>query len=323
MNNLPPDLSPEARRIISAARGVDDPTADDHARVKARWLAGVAAVAGVSSLTEMARAAGGVGWGLKAVGAALAVAAGAIGVYLALPEDGSTRSAESRPAWLGQTHERHDKTVALPESEAAPPLVAPRAALPVSAEREPEVLAPAPALVPTDPPAVAEPVPSEPAASPVLDVPADRPAVGVPARPARERAVASRANSAGARESGASATRAATPRAQPVAAAPVAAAAEAAVPAAEAASGQLGEELSVLSEVRSSVRDGAPQRALELLASYEARFGRPILGMEADALRVDALCRAGQREAARASAAAFQNEWPGSPLESRVNAACP
>ena len=92
---------------------------------------------------------------------------------------------------------------------------------------------------------------------------------------------------------------------------------------AASASGQLGEELSLLSQVRSSVQDGTPQHALELLADYEAKFGRPILEMEADALRVDALCRAGQRDAARASAAAFQNEWPGSPLGRRVSAACP
>ena len=70
MNNDAPELSPEARRIINEARGFDDPSPEDRARVKARWLAGVAAVAGVSSLTEAARAAGGLGWGLKAAGAA-------------------------------------------------------------------------------------------------------------------------------------------------------------------------------------------------------------------------------------------------------------
>jgi len=94
-------------------------------------------------------------------------------------------------------------------------------------------------------------------------------------------------------------------------------------PAEVAPNGQLTEELALLSQVRGSVQTGAANRALELLASYEARFGQPIMGMEADALRVDALCRAGQREAARASARAFQNEWPGSPLGPRVSAACP
>lgn len=331
MNNRDSELSPEARRIIDAARGADDPTAEDQTRVKARWLAGVAAVAGVSSLTEAARAAGGIGWGLKAVGAAVAIAAGAIGLYVALPADGGARSEASIPAGAGQSHERHEKTFASSQHEvpagenATQPVASPRVeAAPAASARdgEPAVLAPVPVLVPADPPvAVAEPLPSEPAASPAPDVRADRPALDVPARPARERAVASRAAQPRTAPS-------APARPVPVVAVPVAAEAAppAAVPPAGApasASGQLGEELGLLSQVRSSVQDGAPQRALELLADYESRFGQPILEMEADALRVDALCRAGQREAARASAAAFQNEWPGSPLGNRVSAACP
>jgi hypothetical protein len=115
VNREAPELSPEARRLISDARGVDDPTAEDQARVKARWLASVAAVAGVSSLTEAARAAGGIGWGLKAAGAALVLAAGTIGLYVALPPgtaDEAKRAAAPLPAWSGTTHDRHEKTPA-------------------------------------------------------------------------------------------------------------------------------------------------------------------------------------------------------------------
>jgi hypothetical protein len=86
---------------------------------------------------------------------------------------------------------------------------------------------------------------------------------------------------------------------------------------------QLSEELAALSEIRRTVQAGGAARAVQLLLDYEIRFARPILGMEAAALRVDALCRAGQRDAARASAQAFQSAWPGSPLEQRVSAACP
>jgi hypothetical protein len=337
VNNLPPDLSPEARRLIHAARGADDPTAEDQARVKARWLAGVAAVAGVSSLTEAARAAGGIGWGLKAVGAAVAVVAGAIGLYVALPEDPGARPGEAGPAWAGRTHERHEKAVSAPAevAPAARELAAPQSAgqtndpeatrpaivrgndsMATPALGAPEASTPAPSVA--IPPVAAERASGEPAASPTLDVSADRPAADVSARTARERVAASRALS-----------RSSTTRAVPVAGAPPVAPSEPvtapeATPAAAASpSGQLGEELSLLSQVRSSVQDGTPQRALQLLADYEAKFGRPILEMEADALRVDALCGAGQREAARASAAAFQNEWPGSPLGRRVSAACP
>ena len=91
---------------------------------------------------------------------------------------------------------------------------------------------------------------------------------------------------------------------------------------ATAASGQLGEEISLLSEIRGNLQAGAPGRALEQLADYRRRFGQPNLAMEADALQVDALCGSGQREAARAAASAFASNWPGSPLQQRVSAAC-
>lgn len=89
-----------------------------------------------------------------------------------------------------------------------------------------------------------------------------------------------------------------------------------------AASGQLSEEIALLSRVRADVREGAGARALDLLAEYRQRFERPILGMEAAALSVDALCRTGQRDAARAAADKFRDRWPESPLGQRVSSAC-
>jgi hypothetical protein len=89
------------------------------------------------------------------------------------------------------------------------------------------------------------------------------------------------------------------------------------------ATGQLGEEIARLSEVRGQLQAGSPARALELLSEYRSRFAEPNLAMEADALQVDALCRAGKREAAREAATAFTSRWPGSPLEQRVSGACP
>lgn len=342
MNKQAPELSPEARRLISDARGVDDPTEDDQARVKARWLASVAAVAGVSSLTEAARAAGGIGWGLKAAGAALVVAAGAIGLYVALPSDGAQpakNAAAPLPEWSGTTHERHEKTPAgerlalsNPSSQkhddgVAPALVRPS---PARAGVESEAFA-----VPVmSPPPV---VPSIEAASPAPSVlePAEVPTregialdVGVEA-PATEVTVA--AQGPAVRPAVARVTRRARTSVPGRAKAAVAVAdapAKAAVAAAPserstAQGGQLGDELALLSDVRSSVQNGTPARALDLLGHYRTRFGQPILGMEADALRVDALCKAGQRDAARASARAFQSDWPGSPLGRRVSAACP
>lgn len=308
MNNQAPELSPETRRLIQAARGADDPTAEDHARVKARWLASVAALAGVSSLTEAARAAGGIGWGFKAAGAALVVAAGAIGLNFAL--DSGSPEPRALPGVDGSAHERFQKTPRprdeSSEAPAAPPPAAP-------------AVVPSPAPVPAAPVEPAQPSGAELAAP--AEPLAAAPVVAIPVVEARGRASAvtkprdaarPRSRTAPARPSGAKAD-----EREQVAAGP---SAEAASP---SQSGQLGEELALLSEVRSSIQSGAGARALELLSQYRGRFGQPILGMEADALRVDALCKSGQREAARESARAFQNEWPGSPLEQRVSAACP
>ena len=333
MNKQAPELSPEARRLINAARGADDPTAEDEARVKARWLASVAAVAGVSSLTEAARAAGGIGWGFKAAGAALVIAAGALGLNFALDSDSSgadSSTADSAvkkenaplPGVDSSPHERFQKTPRARNDSDDRPLAAPQAPL---ATAPVPVIAPSPAPEPAERVEVVEPsvaaaeIPAT-GAAPTLPPPAAAPAAVAPAAPR-----------------GASASPRDAARARPVARAVAArpsvlkgdekaadARVAAEVPAASAASsGQLGEELALLSEVRSSIQGGAGERALELLNRYEARFGQPILGMEADALRVDALCKSGQRDAARESARAFQNEWPGSPLERRVSAACP
>ena len=95
------------------------------------------------------------------------------------------------------------------------------------------------------------------------------------------------------------------------------------VEAVPAVGGQLGEEIALLSRIRASLQAGASLRALELLGDYQRRFERPNLAMEADALHVDALCEAGQRDAAREQAAQFVANWPGSPLTQRVRAACP
>jgi hypothetical protein len=344
VNNEAPELSPEARRIISEARGFDDPTAEDRARVKTRWLASVAALAGVSSLTEAARAAGGVGWGLKAVGAALGLFAGAIGLYVALPSEPAREqhAAAGAPAWAGEAHERFEKTssgtrgeassrggevsgVAVAKSQpAAPPVTSqpvtsqpvtlqPLSPQPVSSQ--PVSPQPVSGLAPALLQAPAANVESEAVAAEGV-VPSEQPLMAGPRpRPVPVRAVPPRA------------TRGASPKVAP----PVEKAAEesapsviaVAQPAEPGPNGQLSDELALLSQIRGSVQAGASTRALELLASYESRFGHPIMGMEADALRVDALCGAGQRDAARASARAFQIEWPGSPLGPRVTAACP
>jgi hypothetical protein len=143
-------------------------------------------------------------------------------------------------------------------------------------------------------------------AEPIAPQPSEEPAESKEARPVAARSTARRAPL----------ERAEKPQEKPAAPAGE-------EPVAPALSGQLGEEIAALSVIRKELQAGAPSRALQQLSEYRERFGQPNLAMEADALRVDALCRAGQQEAARAAAAAFASEWPNSPLQQRVSAACP
>jgi hypothetical protein len=291
-NQLGPDLSAEAQRLILEARGLDDPTSEDRQRVKARWLASIAVGAGTSSFSEAAHAATatGAGWGFKAAGFALIVAASAAGVFALLPANGSRESARSETA--------------------AQELPAPAQAELASSPVPPEVKT-VPLSAPAAPPV--EEQARESATAEVVAVPTPEPEVVVPRRAlpkstALPRTVALDLPVPNGVES-------------PIGAAPPASE-PSSVPSARNAT-QLSEELAALSEIRRTVQAGGASRAVQLLHDYEIRFAQPILGMEAAALRVDALCRAGQRDAARASAEAFQSAWPGSPLEQRVSAACP
>ena len=307
---LGPELSATARQLIADARGADEPSAEDEARVKARWLAGIAAGAGVSSLSEAVRAAASTGWGLKAGALVAALAAATAGVILGWPQtSGHPSSQEVSTVPAARTG--REPAAAVQTVPAQPVVAAPVAQQPVT--QQPVTQQPVtsqPAAVPPSAPEVVKPA-VEAAAPTEAAVQQPQPAAAPPrAGEVKEvRATAPRA-AASAR------------RAEKLPEKPVAAATE--EPAAVAPlSGQLGEEIAALSEIRSNLQTGAASLALEQLSEYRRRFGQPSLAMEADALRVDALCRAGQREAARTAATAFASNWPNSPLQQRVSAACP
>lgn len=308
-DQLGPELSAAARQLIAEARGADDPSAEDEARVKARWLAGIAAGAGVSSLSEAVRAAATTGWGLKAGALVAALAAATAGVLLGWPQTS------------GHSPEQHEVSTAPAPRAVAPvqqspvqqsPVQQPSVAPPAA---KPDPLAVAPGAVP---PEVPRPVAE--AAPPAVEAPVQQPEPAAVA----PRGEVKEARSVTPPRSAASARRAALEHAEKLQEKPVAPATEEpAVPASAALSGQLGEEIAALSQIRNDLQAGAATRALDQLNEYRRRFGQPSLAMEADALRVDALCRAGQHEAARAAAAAFVSDWPNSPLQQRVSAACP
>ncbi len=306
--NSEPELSAEARRVIASAKGYDDPSPEDRERVKSRWLASVAAAASVSALGEAARAASSSGWGAKAIGWVVALAAGAAGIYVLLDEPSPPAPTEQRAAAPAPARE---------------PSIAPASAPPVAAVPAPSEAPPA-----ITPPAITPPVVSAPASEVPSAVEAERPEVAprvarstpakapAPARPSVVAEPSSPPPEAAVVEQGS------VEEVQALAPEATAEQPEVEAVASAEASRQLGEEALLLSKIRRSLREDAPARALEELGEYRRRFDKPLLGMEAAALRVDALCRSGNVAAGRAEAELFQATWPSSPLEQRVRAAC-
>jgi hypothetical protein len=87
---------------------------------------------------------------------------------------------------------------------------------------------------------------------------------------------------------------------------------------APAANADLRAELGALDAVRSALADGRPPRALSLVATYFRAFPRGRLYPEAEVLRIDALAKAGQPNAARRYAQDFIKRHPNNILSTRV-----
>ena len=85
----------------------------------------------------------------------------------------------------------------------------------------------------------------------------------------------------------------------------------------------LAAETRLLDRARKAVAGGRPSDALSILREAESQFPRGVLGQERSALRVVALCDAGQLDAGRRAAAAFIEAHPHSALRARVESACP
>lgn len=80
----------------------------------------------------------------------------------------------------------------------------------------------------------------------------------------------------------------------------------------------LAEELSALDGARAALASGDSRRALAQLEAYAKTHPRGRLQVEAEVLRIDALSRAGERQAAAKRAEAFLRRHPNSVLASRV-----
>jgi hypothetical protein len=283
--------------VIAEARGCDEATVEDRNRVRASWLAAVAAGAGVSTLSNTASAAR---FGFKTklgglVAAGAVVGAGAVGALAIWPPgpdaptnapgravagvaasqtaEVSERSEPARDAVVQRVAEAQLAATQLAEAQLA------EAQLAETQLAMPQVVVPESQV-----PEIAEPQVAVPLAIAAEVVPSD--AVG----PAR--------------------------RARAVAPSPVAA------PDAELSGGQLGDEIALITTARRALTEGDSGQALAVLAEHGQRFAEPLLKSEARALTVDALCASGDREAARRVAEAFLDAWPASPLSERVRNAC-
>jgi TolA-binding protein len=82
--------------------------------------------------------------------------------------------------------------------------------------------------------------------------------------------------------------------------------------------GDLREEIRLLDQARAAVRAGSHARALKLLESYERRYPRGQFLQEAQVLRVEALGKSGNVQAAHALGKKFLAEHPDSPHVERV-----
>lgn len=91
-------------------------------------------------------------------------------------------------------------------------------------------------------------------------------------------------------------------------------------PVAAAPSWTLTDEIAALDRARRAL-EGEPEIALAELAAYRARFPGGALTPEADALRVEALARAGRLAEAKEAAERYGREHPDSPHTERVEAA--
>jgi hypothetical protein len=84
------------------------------------------------------------------------------------------------------------------------------------------------------------------------------------------------------------------------------------------ATSQLAAEGRVVLDARQALREGRPEEALRRLEAARATFADGALTQEREALTIEALARTGQRDAARARAAAFLRAHPESPHAATV-----
>jgi hypothetical protein len=80
----------------------------------------------------------------------------------------------------------------------------------------------------------------------------------------------------------------------------------------------LGRELESLDQARAALRGGDADRCLQLLREHARKFPRQRMAVEASVLRIEALAKSGNQEAARKAGQAFLAKHPKGPYAQRV-----
>ncbi|WP_437678830.1 hypothetical protein [Sorangium sp. So ce131] len=302
------ELEAGERRLLDALREADEPTDDDRRRMRAAvWarlgLAGTAATAVAASATSAAEA--GVAGATSAAEAGVAGAtsaaeagvAGATSAAAAAPTVGSAAASMAASA-----------STAVAKGAAFTLLGAPMkiglATLVVGLATGAALYLPTSGGAPEAPRAqeaarIATPVPRTPHAGASSD---DAPPAAEASAPAEPSATPAAASSKRA------------PASRP---APAAAAA-----AARPGGGGLDAEIALLRDAQQALQAGQFAQALSKLNEHASRYPRGVLSTEREASRAIALCRSGRAASGKAIAAKLLAQSPGSPLATRVRAAC-
>ncbi|MEC7524887.1 MAG: hypothetical protein VYE22_33715 [Myxococcota bacterium] len=332
------ELSSDARALIEGARGGDEPTSADRARVRRAVMAAIAAGAGAATAgaassaaaasgtsaattttattttataTTATGAAGAAAGGTAAASGATAGLATSVKLAAALMVAGAVGGTVAVAPWepdeastshVAQAVEARTANGARPAERLDPSSPAPT---PEAAE-SPE---PEPARLET---AALEPAALETAA---LETGEPSPEATQPPAPSHARRAP--------RASPATVPPATVPpaTASPATVSP-AGEPEAAEPEAAPSASSLAAEVALLRRAQAAINQGDADAALRILAEHASQHPSGVMAAEREAARVVALCRAGREAEARAASARFLRAHPQSPLRARVQSAC-
>jgi hypothetical protein len=304
------EWTPEDEALVRSARDGNQPTADDHARVKRKLSARIGI--GVAAATSALSSSGGASAGLGAAGAGAGAAGGTsvLGTAAKIVGVVALVGASAASVWgvRGGSQGHHagvaPQAVDAMGSSRSEPSEPPGARGAMPLERE----VPAPAVV-------AASSPSVPASEPIVNPPPPR-ALLHPTPVASDRlASQSPAPTVTPRP-------AIVPTGTGLASAPGAADAPAATANENAGPATLSAEADLLRSADAAARGGNALAALALLDRHRAIFPNGTLVEEREAERIVVLCALGRTDEARVAASVFLRNRPRSPLAGRVRASC-